>query len=57
MGDGRVARAGPGGLCALRLGVPQLPGCNAFREEIERLEQEPSAEARKQQIPLLPEKE
>ena len=30
---------------------------NAFREEIERLEQEPSAEARKQQIPLLPEKE
>ena len=27
---------------------------NAFREEIERLEQEPSAEARKQQIPLLP---
>ncbi len=29
---------------------------NAFREEIERLEQEPTAEARKQQIPLLPEK-
>jgi transcriptional repressor NrdR len=28
---------------------------NAFREEIERLEQEPSAEDRKNQIPLLPE--
>lgn len=27
---------------------------NAFREEIERLEQEPSPEQRKQQIPLLP---
>ena len=30
---------------------------NAFREEIERLEQEPSAEARRHQIPLLPDKE
>jgi transcriptional repressor NrdR len=28
---------------------------NAFREEIERLESEPSAEDRKNQIPLLPE--
>jgi transcriptional repressor NrdR len=28
---------------------------NAFREEIERLENEPSAEDRKNQIPLLPE--
>lgn len=27
---------------------------NAFREEIERLEKEPSAESRKQQMPLLP---
>jgi len=28
---------------------------NAFREEIERLESEPTAEERKDQIPLLPE--
>ena len=28
---------------------------NAFREEIERLEQEPTAEEKKDQIPLLPE--
>ena len=27
---------------------------NAFREEIERLESEPSAESRRQQLPLLP---
>lgn len=27
---------------------------NAFREEIERLENEPSAESRRQQLPLLP---
>jgi len=28
---------------------------NAFREEIERLEKEPTAEEKKDQIPLLPE--
>jgi hypothetical protein len=27
---------------------------NAFREEIERLEKEPTAEEKKDQIPLLP---
>ncbi|HKJ07590.1 MAG TPA: transcriptional regulator NrdR, partial [Gammaproteobacteria bacterium] len=27
---------------------------NAFREEIERLEKEPSAEQKRQQMPLLP---